>query len=105
MSLTLREEVASLKEKVAGLQRDVVGLEAIVENLDHFKCTTESQLRRIIDATSVDKPFYPSMEEDELVSSCVVCYCAVVYSTELCGAVRTGEMVINVAWCKSVECF
>ena len=78
MSLTLREEEASLKEKVAGLQRDVVGLEAIVENLHHLKCRTESQLRRIIDAASVDDPFYPSMEEDEPVSTCVVCYCVVV---------------------------
>ena len=72
MSLTLREEVASLKEEIASLQRDVVGLEAIVENLDHLKCTTESQLRRIIDAASVDEPFYPSVEEDELVSTYVI---------------------------------
>ena len=64
--------MASLKEKIASLQRDVVGLEAIVENLDHLKCTTESQLRRIIDAASVDEPLYPSMEEDELVSTYVI---------------------------------
>ena len=73
MSLTIREKVASLKEKVAGLERDVVGLEAIVNNLDHLQCRTEGQLRRIIDAASVDEPFYPSRKEDELVSTCVVC--------------------------------
>ena len=59
MSLTIREKVASLKEKVAGLERDVIGFEAIVNNLDHLQCRTEGQLRRIIDAASVDEPFYP----------------------------------------------
>ena len=82
MSLTIREKVASLKEKVAGLKRDVVGLEAIVNNLDHLQCRTEGQLRHIIDAALVDEPFYPYRKEDELVSTCVVCYCVVVYSNQ-----------------------
>ena len=51
-----------------------------MENLDTIKYTTESQLRRIIDAASVDEPFYPSMEEEELASTCVIVQlCILIY--------------------------
>ena len=70
MSLTIREEVASLKEKVAGLERDVVGLEAIVNNLDHLQCRTRvrDQLPQYGDED--ESPAIFSGQEEEKVRAC-----------------------------------
>ena len=102
----LKEKVAGMERDIDGLEAIVKNLEQLkrrtenqLRTTENQLCTTENQLRTtenqlrttenqlhttenqlrsIIDVSSGDEPFHPSMEEDELVSTRVVCYCVVV---------------------------